>query len=53
MWAVAEVAPDPAGVEQTDAAAFEALWHNPISTLKNAFAQSLIGTVVAHPFLIV
>lgn len=33
-------------VEQTDAASFEPLWHNPLSTLKNAFAQSLIGTVV-------
>ena len=37
---------DLPSVEQTDAASFEPLWHNPISTLKNAFAQSLIGTVV-------
>lgn len=32
-------------VEQTDAAAFDPLWHNPLATLKNAFAQCLIGTV--------
>jgi ribosomal-protein-alanine N-acetyltransferase len=36
---------DLPGVEQTDAASFDPLWHNPLSTLKNAFAQCLIGTV--------
>lgn len=32
-------------VSQTDAAAFVPLWQNPVATLQNAFAQSLIGTV--------
>jgi ribosomal protein S18 acetylase RimI-like enzyme len=32
-------------VEQADAASFEPLWHNPLSTLKNALAQCLVGTV--------
>lgn len=36
---------DLPAVVQTDAASFEPLWHNPLLTLRNAFAQSLIGTV--------
>ena len=36
---------DLPAVAQTDAAAFDPLWHNPLSTLQNAFSQSLIGTV--------
>lgn len=36
---------DLPAVAQTDAASFDTLWHNPLSTLRNAFAQSLIGTV--------
>lgn len=37
---------DLPGVEVTDAASFEPLWQNPLFTLKNAFAQSLIRTVL-------
>jgi ribosomal-protein-alanine N-acetyltransferase len=36
---------DLPAVEQTDATSFDSLWHNPLSTLHNAFAQCLIGTV--------
>jgi ribosomal protein S18 acetylase RimI-like enzyme len=36
---------DLPAVAQVDAAAFVPLWQNPLSTLHNAFAQSLIGTV--------
>ena len=36
---------DLPAVVQTDAASFEPLWHNPLPTLHNAFAQTLIGTV--------
>lgn len=36
---------DLPNVERIDAASFEPLWHNPLSTLKNAFAQCLVGTV--------
>jgi ribosomal protein S18 acetylase RimI-like enzyme len=37
---------DLPGVEGADAASFDRLWQHPLATLQNAFAQSLIGTVI-------
>jgi ribosomal protein S18 acetylase RimI-like enzyme len=36
---------DLPGVERTDAASFDPLWHNPLDTLQRALAQSLYATV--------
>lgn len=36
---------DLPGVEQTDAASFDPLWHNPLDTLRRALNQALYATV--------
>lgn len=39
---------DLPGVEKTDAASFDRLWHNPLETLRRAFAQALYATVAEN-----
>lgn len=39
---------DLPGVEKTDAASFDRLWHNPLETLRRALAQALYATVAEN-----
>jgi len=39
---------DLAEVEKTDAASFDALWQNPLETLRRAYAQALYATVAEN-----
>jgi ribosomal protein S18 acetylase RimI-like enzyme len=39
---------DLPGVEKTDGASFDPLWHNPLETLRRAFAQALYATVAEN-----
>lgn len=39
---------DLPGVEKTDAASFDRLWHNPLETLRRAFAQAWYATVAEN-----